>query len=428
MKKYLITFLFLLILYPSSVKAADYSYNVCNKCTYKTLDKAIEEINNNTYNEMDNITIKLSEEEYSIDNNINIDKNINFNIIGIDIEKTRIKVNNNINFSNLNNINIKNISFIGSSNETNFYFKNINNLNIRGVNYLGFNNSDNLMIVESTNTSLDKVSIKESNCLYGLEIHNKNNENINITNSDFSGVSNGVYIIGSSNSNAQVNIDNTTLNNEEFSIISNITSSGEKINNNNYKYRIAKLGYIDSLVDTSLANYINVTNSKITGVKASSGNSTDRNIIYIDSSNMWFKDIKIEKDDFSYIYYDNLIKKIATMEVNGEKTLNDIFGIKFDDNTLWDITDNEILKIEDGKIIGLKTGISKIKARNNLDVYDLEVTVINNPKTVSTVYITIVIVLLVSFGTGIILTIKDNKDKNSKEGKKEEEKEEIEIL
>lgn len=126
-------------------------------------------------------------------------------------------------------------------------------------------------------------------------------------------------------------------------------------------------------------------------------------------------------------YSDKSIKKMVIMKVNDRQRLDTIFDTKLDTNVLWDIADSSILKIENGSIIGLKTGISEVIARNDLNTYYLHVTVINNPETLSTIYITVVVVLVISFITGVLLTIKEYKDSKTKKNVKEEE-EEIEIL
>ena len=81
----------------------------------------------------------------------------------------------------------------------------------------------------------------------------------------------------------------------------------------------------------------------------------------------------------------------------------------------WTIKDSSIAKIENGKIIGLKNGITTITGIDNIgNTYEIEVTVITNPVTNSMIYVGIGIILILILGTGVYITyrvmnvVKDN--------------------
>ena len=81
----------------------------------------------------------------------------------------------------------------------------------------------------------------------------------------------------------------------------------------------------------------------------------------------------------------------------------------------WTVRDESIVKIENGKIIGLKNGTTVITGVGSDGTsYEIEVTVISNPVTSSVLYIGIGLVLILILGTGAYITyrikrvVKDN--------------------
>ena len=66
----------------------------------------------------------------------------------------------------------------------------------------------------------------------------------------------------------------------------------------------------------------------------------------------------------------------------------------------WTSEDNSIAKIENGKILGLKEGITTIKiVKEDGTTYEIEVTVIKNPKTNSMIYVGFGIILILILST-----------------------------
>ena len=72
-------------------------------------------------------------------------------------------------------------------------------------------------------------------------------------------------------------------------------------------------------------------------------------------------------------------------------------------NITWTSKDESIAKIENGKILGLKEGTTTITglSSDSLITYEIEVNVINNPVTNSSIYIGVGLVLILILGTAL---------------------------
>ena len=81
--------------------------------------------------------------------------------------------------------------------------------------------------------------------------------------------------------------------------------------------------------------------------------------------------------------------------------------IELSNDIIWTSNDSSIAILENGKILGLKEGVTTITGINkDGTTYEIEVTVINNPTTMSSIYITIGILLILMLGTTIYLYYK----------------------
>ena len=112
----------------------------------------------------------------------------------------------------------------------------------------------------------------------------------------------------------------------------------------------------------------------------------------------------------------NSYKGKVTIEVGS--SIDDIKA--FEDNldlsgVTWTVKDESIAKIENGKIIGLNNGTTVITGvGSDGTTYEIEVTVISNPVTSSSLYIGIGLILILVLGTGAYITyriknvVKDN--------------------
>ena len=74
----------------------------------------------------------------------------------------------------------------------------------------------------------------------------------------------------------------------------------------------------------------------------------------------------------------------------------------------WTSQDDSIARIENGKILGLKEGTTTITgvSSDGLTTYEIKVTVIKNPITMSSIYIVIGMLLILILGTTIVLYYK----------------------
>ena len=73
-------------------------------------------------------------------------------------------------------------------------------------------------------------------------------------------------------------------------------------------------------------------------------------------------------------------------------------------NITWTSEDENIAKIEDGKILGIKEGITTIHGvRDDGTTYEIEVTVIKNPITISSTYIAMGLAIVLVFATILYL-------------------------
>ena len=73
-------------------------------------------------------------------------------------------------------------------------------------------------------------------------------------------------------------------------------------------------------------------------------------------------------------------------------------------NITWTSEDESVAKIEDGRILGRKEGITTIHGvRDDGTTYEIEVTVIKNPITISSTYIAMGLAIVLVFATILYL-------------------------
>ena len=112
----------------------------------------------------------------------------------------------------------------------------------------------------------------------------------------------------------------------------------------------------------------------------------------------------------------NSYKGKVTIEVGSSVDDEKAFEEELDlSGVTWTVKDSTIAKIENGKIIGLKSGTTVITGVGSDGTsYEIEVTVISNPVTNSALYIGIGLILILILGTGAYITyrIKNVANKN----------------
>ncbi len=99
---------------------------------------------------------------------------------------------------------------------------------------------------------------------------------------------------------------------------------------------------------------------------------------------------------------------ITTEEGSSSNTENAFDNVTIPNDVTWTSQDDSIARIENGKILGLKEGTTTITgvSSDGLTTYEIKVTVIKNPITMSSIYIVIGMLLILILGTTIVLYYK----------------------
>jgi hypothetical protein len=170
----------------------------------------------------------------------------------------------------------------------------------------------------------------------------------------------------------------------------------------------------------------------LTGLKANSVMRTDESeatvttpklvnsrvspVIYADFSNTWLveptKNFNLVEIGKSKIYMDNIIKKDVSMAVNANTNLGDIIPSSELTDITYEVEDETVARIVDNKVVGLKTGTTKIVARSGLNVYQFSVSIIKNPVTSVGFMVFVMLFALVSLATVVTYTFKLEKQDN----------------
>ena len=105
----------------------------------------------------------------------------------------------------------------------------------------------------------------------------------------------------------------------------------------------------------------------------------------------------------------NSYKGAIAIEIDSSSDIENAFdNITIPNGVTWTSQDDSIARIENGKILGLKEGTTTITgvSSDGLTTYEIKVTVIKNPITMSSVYIVIGMLLILILGTTIVLYYK----------------------
>ena len=105
----------------------------------------------------------------------------------------------------------------------------------------------------------------------------------------------------------------------------------------------------------------------------------------------------------------NSYKGAITIEIDSSIDIENAFdNITIPNGVTWTSQDDSIARIENGKILGLKDGTTTITgvSSDGLTTYEIKVTVIKNPITMSSIYIVIGMLLILILGTTIVLYYK----------------------
>lgn len=303
----------------------------------------------------------------------------------------------------INNVNIEDVvinNYLTSSDEPILYIYNYD---------LAYGSDTNNLTVNIDNLTINNNGGKSE---YGLVLDSVNEANIN--NLTVNNTEVGLYVHRDTyfDADSSVIVNNSNLLNttcSSFNILDNenvlYPLPGAFINNKNYQ-----LIFQDN-------NSLNCA--------VASGNDTNT---YISSNNIW----KSEPNSYTYdeINYDNLtnslqnvnngtvdlVKKYKgtiTIEQGGNSPIEDAFdGITIPNDVKWTSKDESISIIDIKDILGLKEGNTIITGISNdgLIEYEIDVTVIKNPVTNSSIYIISGILLIVILSTITYLIYKKYKN------------------
>lgn len=361
----------------------------------KLLGVSVYSVSNEEYLDIENVSLEV---DYSFSwdgeyGNITF-KNVNFHIVSEDFGTSSAFL----------------LNFDGTTTMENVYF---NNECILLNDY--YNSS--AVYINSTNVNIDNLIIDNSvdNVDAGLFLDNVKEATIN--NLTVNNAKIGLYVHRPERNKVDSNIEvnNSNLLNTTCSIFNVLDKRGlqhVRLNNKNNNLTI------NSLINNMDKNYQVVFNSE-NKLNCAVASGTDTNTL-VSGDNTWNK----EPTSYTYdeINYDNLTnttqnvnkgtvdvgkkyKGTVTIEEGSSTDIDNAFesNTELSSNITWTSKDESIAKIENGKILGLKEGTTTITglSSDSLITYEIEVNVINNPVTNSSIYIGVGLVLILILGTAL---------------------------
>ena len=443
MKRQLLLIIFLSIIFfiPEGVEA-ETTVTMCKSgCDYTNFDEIVNAYTSQTLTDKE-LIIEVGEGEYDANNkdfisNLYKRRVSSIKIKGVSKEKTIIKNH----CSEYTTYDGYSLSFENVSIESLFFdTRSINSINLENVNItFSLDNSYsipdesyliriyNLKYVLINNVNVDISNYNETlklNCLY---IYSENNYINNLTINSNYHLNKGLFI----DNTKKTVINGLTVNNSEIGLyvhrekeVYNDIDSSVKIDNSDLSNNTcSSFNVFDNNKEVNLLPIANRTN-KYYQVVFNSGNKlncavasgTDTNT-FVSGDNTWSK----TPNSYTYdeINYDNLTdttqnvnkgtvdvgkkyKGTVTIEVGSSVDGVTAFLEELDLNGVtWTVKDESISKIENGKILGIKEGITTITgvSSDGLTTYEIEVNVIKNPVTNSSIYVIIGLIIIVMLGT-----------------------------
>ena len=441
MKKcFIITVVLLGIFFLPKDVFAQTTITMCNSgCDYKSFDEVEDAYFNNILTDSD-LIIELGEGEYLGELNLNILEKLK--IVGKSSESTVLIPS----FNRVDDLVLENMKLINRENYSISFF--LNNITLKDV------------IIEISNYYDDKASL-------GLNVNESVNiNNVTLVNNALMQYAPNegaaVYICGFSGYiTSDVNINGFTINNSKKIPYGLIFDGVNNANINNLTVDNAMVGlYVHRLEYYGIDTSVIVNNSNLLNTTCSSFNITDNNALiyeestYINNKNyqLVFQDnnqlncaVASGNDTNTYISsnniitsplishkgdeidYDNLTntiqninngtvdvinkyKGVITIEQGSSSPLKDAFDkdVDLSKEIIWTSKDDTISIIDLDNILGLKEGNTTITgiSSDGLNEYEIEVTVIKNPVTNSSIYITIGICVILILGTIIYVIYK----------------------
>jgi hypothetical protein len=439
------------VLIPFKVKAASYTYDVCSdsSCTYHDIDSVITKINDTDMTSSDTYTINIGKGTFDYANSSNeyiSSKKANLIIKGIDANSSKINILNYLSIRGFNKVEVNNITFVGDNNSTSYYnainFVENNSVNLKELKFVDFNSTSTqsyiLLVSSNVDANLSNITINNSTSYYGIAFANNDYRfisNNTLDNVNINDIKVGVYVYDSecsgsmlsptalqsfkrlvetsgSSSYGYVNlkINNSTIKSSTCSVVMSyeVTSCSPQ------KRQITTTGlaYVPNDVDTSSTDYTSISNSTFSCLNANQTGTTKETgpIIYADYTNTWLeaptRGVNVLESGTGKVYYDLLTKKDVSIMVHNNSNLADIIPSSELTNITYEVEDETVARIVDNKVVGLRTGTTKVVARSGLNVYQFSVSVISNPTTDTALTVFVMLFVLVVLATVVTYTLK----------------------
>ena len=281
-------------------------------------------MNNNINNNMNNNRINNINYNMKINNNMNTNKNMNIN----NNINNNMNMNNNIN--NINNINMMNI---------NYNNKNINKSDIN-MNNIDKNNINNHINSQSTINNIinnNIINYKANQIHYNNNSMNKNDyNNFNVINNNNKINLNNSSIINNNNiQNFRYN--NNIYNNSSNNISNNMNNFNNSLNNNNMKNNLNMMNMDNNENNNNFNNNSNTfENNKSSSMKSVNINKGDNKIILNESNYLFKRNTTLNSNDRKFInIMDNNMNNniINNMPSNQNKDMGTNNNLNFNNNS-----------------------------------------------------------------------------------------------
>ena len=267
------------------------------------------------------------------------------------------------------------------------------------------------------------ITIRRTYCNNSDNVFAENSKSV-IKNSKISNPDGNAVTLNVRDKNVTIDIDNTDLDNASCSVVS-ASPEPEVCGGANYTQNIRPTFLADTNT-SSLDIQVNVKNSKVNCAMTSSEDTTLTAVnMYFSDDNNWTKKVSrgIDPTTFNvvelqngHIYIDHKKEDVLRLNIDKDKPISSYFEDVIGDAEVlgeWLIGDPSILKIENGKIIPLKVGVTTISGVVNSEIYTIEITVKAEDLNPNTKDIVIAIIAC-TITAGLVLIIVFDKYKQSK--------------
>ena len=346
------------------------------------------------------------------------------------IDDVTINASDSLRLTDFNDVSFNNVVLNYSGpNADNVQAINIYNANNVSINNLELNISSDTtatkdeyydgVYINSNNVDIDTLTVNNNSSKllnYGVildDVTTGSVDNLTVNNSVV-----GLYVhrIGGNNVNSSIEVNNSNL-------LNNTCSSFNVIDVNDALHMPP--GIIMAYTPNNGKNYQVIFNSgNSLNCAVASGHDTNT---FVSGDNTW--ESTPTKHTYDSINYDELTGTVqnvsdGTVDIaesyRGKVTIeegssidasNAFDNIDLPSDITWTVEDESIARIENGTILGIKEGTTKVTgvSSDGLTTYLIEVTVINNPVTSSMLYISIGMILILILGTTLYIVYEKKK-------------------